>query len=85
MRLICPSGVVRRRMWDFCVSAVAERGGIDPPQVQEPVDVTTVYASKIGYFSDIALKVVEERLEIVSPHLFENLFLDTFIYPIVHQ
>ena len=35
-----------------------------------------VYARIIGYFGDISLKMVQERLKIASPHFFENLFLE---------
>ena len=62
-------------MWDFCVSTVAERRGFNPPHVQESMDVPAVYACIIGYFGDIALKVIQQRLKIVPPHFFKNLVL----------
>lgn len=62
--------------WDLCVSVVAERGGIDAPDMEEAMNMTSVYTRIIGYLGYISLKVIQERLKITSPHLFENLFLE---------
>ena len=40
------------------------------------MDMAAVYSRIIGRFGDITLKVDQKRLKVVSPHFFENLFLE---------
>lgn len=63
------------KWWDFCVSVVTERGGIDSPYMEQPVDMTAIYTCIISHFGYISLEVVQQRLKITSPHFRENLFL----------